>query len=110
MNERNRDHLVRLRPAEPVVEEGMHDVARARHVSHQHIEGERAAPHHRRFDPERQTAIQPIAFEDFRILVEPRSEEHTSELQSLMRISYAVFCLKKKTNYEKNTTIMKNTK
>src|SRR3546814_1848116 len=29
--------------------------------------------------------------------VERRSEEHTSELQSLMRISYAVFCLKKKT-------------
>src|SRR3546814_1905195 len=29
---------------------------------------------------------------------EPRSEEHTSELQSLMRISYAVFCLKNKTN------------
>src|SRR3546814_6241028 len=28
---------------------------------------------------------------------DPRSEEHTSELQSLMRISYAVFCLKKKT-------------
>src|SRR3546814_8703850 len=32
-----------------------------------------------------------------------RSEEHTSELQSLMRISYAVFCLKKK-----NTTVIKN--
>src|SRR3546814_8463632 len=34
-----------------------------------------------------------------------RSEEHTSELQSLMRISYAVFCLKKKTNTtpEQNT-------
>src|SRR3546814_7922707 len=30
-----------------------------------------------------------------------RSEEHTSELQSLMRISYAVFCLKKKTNNNK---------
>src|SRR3546814_10727488 len=30
-----------------------------------------------------------------------RSEEHTSELQSLMRISYAVFCLKKKTNNKK---------
>src|SRR3546814_1216204 len=29
----------------------------------------------------------------------PRSEEHTSELQSLMRISYAVFCLKKKNQY-----------
>src|SRR3546814_2543434 len=33
----------------------------------------------------------------------PRSEEHTSELQSLMRISYAVFCLKKKTTHSKNT-------
>src|SRR3546814_8689147 len=31
-----------------------------------------------------------------------RSEEHTSELQSLMRISYAVFCLKKKTNRQKH--------
>src|SRR3546814_4005947 len=30
----------------------------------------------------------------------PRSEEHTSELQSLMRISYAVFCLKKKTEQQ----------
>src|SRR3546814_5735634 len=30
--------------------------------------------------------------------VTPRSEEHTSELQSLMRISYAVFCLQKKKN------------
>src|SRR3546814_6005464 len=30
-----------------------------------------------------------------------RSEEHTSELQSLMRISYAVFCLKNKTTYKK---------
>src|SRR3546814_8594700 len=31
-----------------------------------------------------------------------RSEEHTSELQSLMRISYAVFCLQKKTNITKS--------
>src|SRR3546814_1253210 len=31
-----------------------------------------------------------------------RSEEHTSELQSLMRISYAVFCLKKKNQYHYN--------
>src|SRR3546814_9691527 len=30
-----------------------------------------------------------------------RSEEHTSELQSLMRISYAVFCLKKKNKHKK---------
>src|SRR3546814_2014482 len=33
----------------------------------------------------------------------PRSEEHTSELQSLMRISYAVFCLKKKNKKNKTT-------
>src|SRR3546814_3964853 len=33
-----------------------------------------------------------------------RSEEHTSELQSLMRISYAVFCLKKKNSALENTT------
>src|SRR3546814_4068551 len=32
------------------------------------------------------------------VAILPRSEEHTSELQSLMRISYAVFCLKKKIN------------
>src|SRR3546814_6792279 len=36
--------------------------------------------------------------------VDDRSEEHTSELQSLMRNSYAVFCLKKKTNTVKNKT------
>src|SRR3546814_6319824 len=35
------------------------------------------------------------------IFVDARSEEHTSELQSLMRISYAVFCLKKKNTYKK---------
>src|SRR3546814_3654111 len=39
-----------------------------------------------------------------------RSEEHTSELQSLMRISYAVFCLKKKknTDYNRNATYVKS--
>src|SRR3546814_9996868 len=36
-----------------------------------------------------------------------RSEEHTSELQSLMRISYAVFCLKKKTKNTQQTYITK---
>src|SRR3546814_2173195 len=41
--------------------------------------------HHQRSAPERR-------------VIPSRSEEHTSELQSLMRISYAVFCLKKKTH------------
>src|SRR3546814_3314778 len=39
-----------------------------------------------------------------------RSEEHTSELQSLMRISYAVFCLKKKTTTQIYTTDTHNIK
>src|SRR3546814_2916214 len=42
--------------------------------------------------------IRPIQLGSF------RSEEHTSELQSLMRISYAVFCLKKKKKTTKNKT------
>src|SRR3546814_8474195 len=37
-----------------------------------------------------------------------RSEEHTSELQSLMRISYAVFCLKKKNKYKCHKTHIYN--
>src|SRR3546814_9548186 len=40
---------------------------------------------------------------------DPRSEEHTSELQSLMRISYAVFCLKKK-KHNKQQIKIKNLK
>src|SRR3546814_3350316 len=43
-------------------------------------------------------------FQDEKLTI--RSEEHTSELQSLMRISYAVFCLKKK----KKTNITQDTK
>src|SRR3546814_2481426 len=42
------------------------------------------------------------------VKIEKRSEEHTSELQSLMRISYAVFCLKKKrkkSNLDQHTKI-----
>src|SRR3546814_8205046 len=38
-----------------------------------------------------------------------RSEEHTSELQSLMRISYAVFCLKKKKKQKQNKKITNKT-
>src|SRR3546814_1370082 len=42
-----------------------------------------------------------------RLVSAGRSEEHTSELQSLMRISYAVFCLKKKTTKHKTTTVLR---
>src|SRR3546814_7960914 len=44
--------------------------------------------------------IQPLGFAGV-MAVTLRSEEHTSELQSLMRISYAVFCLKKKSMTKK---------
>src|SRR3546814_2574982 len=62
----------------------------------------------------------PIDKWDAIIAINLRSEEHTSELQSLMRISYAVFCLKKKqptielpgvqrdyTNYQHKYSLMK---
>src|SRR3546814_7078844 len=39
----------------------------------------------------------PMAYYPISVLMLARSEEHTSELQSLMRISYAVFCLQKNT-------------
>src|SRR3546814_7411902 len=55
----------------------------------QRSEIQRDVAHPRRQDPARRAAGQ-IGVEGV------RSEEHTSELQSLMRISYAVFCLKKK--------------
>src|SRR3546814_4252576 len=54
-------------------------------------------------------ALAPYVVQDLRVATDPatqrpRSEEHTSELQSLMRISYAVFCLKKKNIDIKNNT------
>src|SRR3546814_9997656 len=63
---------------------------------------QQASPNHRRYIPE--ADLQTVSDKRSRFRHAPkatgsapsRSEEHTSELQSLMRISYAVFCLKKK--------------
>src|SRR3546814_9482394 len=52
-------------------------------------------PCHRERDEQRQRLETDAVISD-------RSEEHTSELQSIMRTSYAVFCLKKKTNNSKH--------
>src|SRR3546814_5923343 len=52
--------------------------------------------------PESQTATA-FGLSGFPFFVALRSEEHTSELQSLIRISYAVFCLKKKKENKKST-------
>src|SRR3546814_1921999 len=70
----------------------------------------RQQPRALRFEIEARVLVRPLAgecgdplheIEDRRgrmpFLLQHRSDEHTSELQSLMRISYAVFCLKKKT-------------
>src|SRR3546814_5720310 len=64
-------------------------------------------------DPEKAILLaeSPSAFRQRFIFIEAeplrraRSEEHTSELQSLMRISYAVFCLKKKKKQKKLTNL-----
>src|SRR3546814_8566629 len=72
--------------------------------SRRHGESPRARRRSRRDDA-------PTAAADRRPTGSLRSEEHTSELQSLMRISYAVFCLKKKKNNEhdtKSTTLPKH--
>src|SRR3546814_2727147 len=90
---------------------------RRQHVAHQHVADRRVVQRAEAVLQLRQRAMEaPHRFateqrpEEFHRIAQllglDRSEEHTSELQSLMRISYAVFCLKKKkTNrINKNTT------
>src|SRR3546814_1093265 len=101
-------------------------------ISHDDLFAEQHRSRHhslaRRTDPRRSRPVrradESVARAFVRLVVQPlraagrvsrrhhepaRSEEHTSELQSLMRISYAVFCLKKKTKYTASysTTIIK---
>src|SRR3546814_10302302 len=80
--------LTELGDAVACVHAGRHRVAKAC------LECQAGRAEHRhtrhRFDPCRDNNVLRAGHD--------RSEEHTSELQSLMRISYAVFCLKKKTN------------
>src|SRR3546814_6481898 len=52
-----------------------------------------------------QQAAQPAGADAKEDVAAERSEEHTSELQSLMRTSYAVFCLKKKKHVTTNSSI-----
>src|SRR3546814_6177435 len=62
--------------------------------------------------PQARKSVQPETPDGASPMKNRRSEEHTSELQSLMRISYAVFCLKKKKNTNKkkhlSTTVNTN--
>src|SRR3546814_6217216 len=66
-----------------------------RRIGHCPSTNKTSRPHRRPLQPRR--LRQPA--HQVRVLHRLRSEEHTSELQSLMRISYAVFCLKKKTKH-----------
>src|SRR3546814_2040992 len=65
-------------------------------------------------DPNRLTAVKLVSTQVegddlLRLVAEQfRSEEHTSELQSLMRISYAVFCLKKKKKKQRNIQLTRS--
>src|SRR3546814_2783629 len=76
-------------------------------VSPRSIRREQLRPNHPHDDQRHEADLHPIhllAEQDDAADDDPdrRSEEHTSELQSLMRISYAVFCLKKKTKTSPN--------
>src|SRR3546814_4769689 len=70
-------------------------VARYREGSRAAMERLRAhaITHRRGFTLDVEIGSTPACSRWIRLIAEPRSEEHTSELQSLMRISYAVFCL-----------------
>src|SRR3546814_4921050 len=70
--------------------------------------GHNESPHHRSCEHCRgrhfRIRCRPVGRQRFGRKLQARSEEHTSELQSLMRISYAVFCLKKKKKKTTNQT------
>src|SRR3546814_2858219 len=103
-----RDHP-RRGHARAAVEEAVVQILRAfGQRGERHVERRRILPAHRgrglavvvadaRLDLPQETAVEIL------LAVEPRSEEHTSELQSLMRISYAVFCLQKKNTQQQKS-------
>src|SRR3546814_1719166 len=65
---------------------------------------------HRRIDINALADVERDGIVKFAVHLDPRSEEHTSELQSLMRISSAVFCLKKTTTNAQIIGIPQNKK
>src|SRR3546814_9917090 len=93
-------HLSRLSPAAAAHQHAWRTGRRGLWLHHHAVEAgggtePRRKPHPSGGDPGR--FLQDLPQRSLRQVQGARSEEHTSELQSLMRISYAVFCLKKKT-------------
>src|SRR3546814_7367363 len=83
-------------------------VARAPGACRQALQAGVAAAHERADrlaleDPQQHARLAHVEDAQRQVAVAARSEEHTSELQSLMRISYAVFCLKKKKKQSNKT-------
>src|SRR3546814_9375046 len=75
----------------------------SRNTQHQRASPRQKPPFRVRRDLPRKLRADPVAKRlHLRGVARMRSEEHTSELQSLMRISYAVFCLKKKNIIQTN--------
>src|SRR3546814_6829451 len=72
------------------------------HLARVDLDPDRKVAAHRRAHSANDLGHQPCAVLKRAAII--RSEEHTSELQSLMRISYAVFCLKKKKKHNKEST------
>src|SRR3546814_963987 len=101
-----------------ILEENVADAVAEQDIGHERLERERSAHHHvAHFAQLAPAAIElvglghieagpcadlPAVVVEQRGVRKGRSEEHTSELQSLMRISYAVFCLQKKKQHKTN--------
>src|SRR3546814_8952290 len=96
-----------------LVERRRRDAAERQHTEqdafHRAEAGLQLAPHHQRHADRGKRESQPLTRRHplAQQHAGERSEEHTSELQSLMRISYAVFCLKKKTKTHTHKTTTK---
>src|SRR3546814_3065247 len=86
-------HLVERHDHDHVHESLDHAHAHVHDAHHQHTHGQDDPPGEPHVHAHRHRPL---------VHSHPRSEEHTSELQSLMRTSYAVFCLKKNTDQKKN--------
>src|SRR3546814_5922375 len=76
------------------------DVARLEWARHEAYFAGHADP----LDPAALAGMPPERYLALALDLHPRSEEHTSELQSLMRLTYAVFCLKKNKKQEQQNT------
>src|SRR3546814_6406049 len=77
------------------------------HGQNLHERGDPGLSTHCSVDPLQEEGVVPLVVIDGNrdLSIDWRSEEHTSELQSLMRDSYAVFCLKKKSTADTHTEI-----